>query len=94
MFDEKTPKTSHAKFSVEFNDFAVQTRPVLRLLDRAYTLLYVKRSLGRLGYSKHYRRGKFYSTAVYGRNLNNKIQPIQIYTNNSNSTGMTKNDDV
>ena len=46
------PKTSLAKYSVEFNDFAVQTPPYripfLRLLGRTYTLLYVRRSVGRL----------------------------------------------
>ena len=45
-------KTSLTKYSIEFNDLAVQTRPhriaYLRLLDRPYTLLYVKRSVGRL----------------------------------------------
>ena len=45
-------KTSIAKYSIEFNDLAVQTRshriPYLRLLDRPYTLLYVSRSMGRL----------------------------------------------
>ena len=46
------PKTSLAKYSIEFNDEAVQTRPhrmaCLRLLGRPYTLLYVRRSVGRL----------------------------------------------
>ena len=46
-------KTSLAKYSIEFNDLAVQTRPHrivnLRLSGRAYTLLYVRRSVGRLG---------------------------------------------
>ena len=45
-------KTSLAKYSIEFNDLAVQTRPhriaYLRLLGRPYTLLYVRRSVGRL----------------------------------------------
>ena len=40
------PKTSLAKYSIKFNDLAAQTRPhgiaYLRLLDRSYTLLYVK----------------------------------------------------
>ena len=43
------PKTSLAKYSIEFNDFAVQTRPhrtpYLRLLGRPFTLLYVRRSV-------------------------------------------------
>ena len=53
-------KTSLAKYSIEFNDLAVQTRshripylsriPYLRLLDRPYTFLYVSRSVGRLRY--------------------------------------------
>ena len=46
-------KTSLAKYSIEFNDLAVQMRPrqiaYLRLLGRPYTLLYVRRSVGRLG---------------------------------------------
>ena len=45
-------KTSLAKYSIEFNDLTVQTRPhqipFLRLLDRPYTLLYMSRSVGRL----------------------------------------------
>ena len=45
-------KTSLAKYSMEFNDLAVQTRlhriAFLRLLGRPYTLLYVRRSVGRL----------------------------------------------
>ena len=47
-FNEATQlKTSLAKYSIEFNDLAVQTCPhriaYLRLLGRPYTLLYVKR---------------------------------------------------
>ena len=46
------PKTSLAKYSIEFNYLAVQMRPhqiaYLRLLGRPYTLLYVRRSVGRL----------------------------------------------
>ena len=46
-------KTSLAKNSIEFNDKAVRMRPhriaYLRLLGRPYTLLYMKRSVGRLG---------------------------------------------
>ena len=45
-------KISLAKNLVEFNDIAVQMRPhriaYLRLLGRPYTLLYVRRSVGRL----------------------------------------------
>ena len=45
-------KISLAKNLVEFNDLAVQMRPhriaYLRLLGRPYTLLYVRRSVGRL----------------------------------------------
>ena len=45
--------TSLTKYSIEFNDLAVQMRPhripFLRLLDRPYTFLYVRRSVGRLG---------------------------------------------
>ena len=45
-------KTSPAKYLIEFNDLAVQMRPhrieYLRLLGRPYTLLYVRRSVGRL----------------------------------------------
>ena len=45
------PKTSLAKYSIEFN-LAVQMRPhliaYLRLLGRPYTLLYVRRPVGRL----------------------------------------------
>ena len=45
-------KTSLAKYSVEFNDLAVQMRPhrivYLSLLGRPYTLLYVRRSVSRL----------------------------------------------
>ena len=53
-FNEATQlKTSLAKNSIEFNDLAVQMRPhriaYLRLLGRPYTLLYVSRSVGRLG---------------------------------------------
>ena len=52
-FNEATQlKTSLAKYSMEFNDLAVQMRPhriaFLRLLGRPYTLLYVRRSVGRL----------------------------------------------
>ena len=56
MFGEFTEptqlKTSLAKYSIEFNDLAVQMRPhhriaYLRLLGRPYTLLYVRRSVGR-----------------------------------------------
>ena len=52
-FNEATQlKTSLVKYSIEFNDIAVQMRPhriaYLRLLGRPYTLLYVRRSLGRL----------------------------------------------
>ena len=52
-FNEATQlKTSLAKNSIEFNDLAVQMRPhriaYLRLLGRPYTLLYVRRSVGRL----------------------------------------------
>ena len=51
-------KTSLAKYSIEFNDLAVQMRPhriaYLRLLGRPYTLLYVGRSVGRLGGGHHY----------------------------------------
>ena len=46
------PKTSLAKYSIEFNYLAVQMRPnriaYLSLLSRPYTLLYVRRSVGRL----------------------------------------------
>ena len=46
------PKTSLAKYSIYFNDLAVQMRPhriaYLRQLDRPYTLLYVRKSVGRL----------------------------------------------
>ena len=56
MFGEFTEatklKTSLAKYSIEFNDLAVQMRPhriaYLRLLGRPYTLLYVRRTVGRL----------------------------------------------
>ena len=53
-FNEATQlKTSLAKYSIEFNDLAVQTRPhriaYLRLLGNPYTLLYVRRSVDRLG---------------------------------------------
>ena len=46
-FNEVTQlKTSLAKYSIEFNDLALQMRPhriaYLRLLDRPYTLLYEK----------------------------------------------------
>ena len=52
-FNETTQlKTSLAKYSIEFNDLDVQMRPhqitYLRLLGRPYTLLYVRRSVGRL----------------------------------------------
>ena len=47
------PKTSLAKYSMEFNYLAVQMRPhqivYSRLLGRPYTLLYVRWSVGRLG---------------------------------------------
>ena len=46
------PKTLLAKYSIEFNDLAVQMRAhriaYLRLFGRPYTLLYVSRSMGRL----------------------------------------------
>ena len=53
MFNEAAQsKTSLAKYLIEFNDLAVQTRPhripYLRLLRRPYTLLYVSRSVDRL----------------------------------------------
>ena len=45
-------KTSLAKYSIEFNDLAVQMRPhriaYLRLLGTPYISLYVRRSVGRL----------------------------------------------
>ena len=45
-------KTSLAKYSIEFNNLVIQTRPhriqYLRLLGRPYTLLYVSRYVGRL----------------------------------------------
>ena len=45
-------KTSLVKNSIKFNDLAVKMRPhriaYLRLLGRPYTLLYVRRSVGRL----------------------------------------------
>ena len=48
-------KTSLAKYSIEFNDLAVQTRPhrvaYLRLLGRPYKLLYARRSVGRLWFT-------------------------------------------
>ena len=52
-FNEATqPETSLAKYSIEFNDLAVQMQPhqipFSRLLGRPYTLLYVSRSVGRL----------------------------------------------
>ena len=52
-FNEVTQlKTSLAKNSIEFNDLAAQMRPhriaYLRLLGRPYTLMYVRRSVGRL----------------------------------------------
>ena len=47
------PKTSLAKYSIEFNDLAVQTClhriPFLRLLGELYTSPYASRSVGRLG---------------------------------------------
>ena len=55
-FNEATQlKTSLAKYLIEFNDLAVQMRPhrkaYLRRLGRPYTLLYVRRSVGRLVYN-------------------------------------------
>ena len=52
-FNEATQlKTSITKNSIKFSDLAVQMRPhriaYLRLLGRPYTLLYVRRSVGRL----------------------------------------------
>ena len=52
-FNEATqPKTSLAKYSIEFNDLAVQSHPhqipFLRLLGRPNRLLYVSRFVGRL----------------------------------------------
>ena len=52
-FNEATQlKTSLAKHSIEFNNLAVQMRPhriaYLRLLGISYTLLYVRRSVGRI----------------------------------------------
>ena len=52
-FNEATQlKTSLAKYSIEFNDLVVQMRShriaYLRLLGRPYTLLYVRRPVGRL----------------------------------------------
>ena len=56
-FNEATQlKTSLAKNSIKFNDLAVQMRPhriaYMRLLGRPYTLLYVRRSVGRLRYTR------------------------------------------
>ena len=56
-FNEATQlKTSLANYSIEFNDLAVQMRPhriaFLGLLGRPYTLLYVRRSVGRLLYMR------------------------------------------
>ena len=52
FYEAGRPKTSLAKYSVEFNDLAVQMRPhrivYLSLLGRPYTLLYVRSSVGRL----------------------------------------------
>ena len=46
------PKTSLTKYSIEFNDFAVQTRlhriVYSTLYGRPDTLLYARRSVGRL----------------------------------------------
>ena len=54
-FNEETQlKTSLAKYLIEFNDLAVQMRShriaYLRMLGKPYTLLYVRRSVGRLDY--------------------------------------------
>ena len=51
-FNEAQLKTSLSQYSIKFNDLAVQMRlhriAYLRLLGRPYTLLYMKRSVGRL----------------------------------------------
>ena len=49
MLDEtEKPKTSLAKYSAEFNDFAepMRPKPSLRLSGRPHALLSVKRSFG------------------------------------------------
>ena len=47
-------KASLAKYSIEFNELAVKMRPhriaYLRLLGRPYTLLYDRRSVGRIDF--------------------------------------------
>ena len=66
-FNEVTQlKTSLAKYSIEFNDLAVQMRPhqiaYLRLLGGPYTLLYVRRSVDRL--HRHVILPRFYKFIV------------------------------
>ena len=66
-FNEATQlKTSLAKYSIEFNDLAVQMRPhqiaYLRLLGGPYTLLYVRRSVDRL--HRHVILPRFYKFIV------------------------------
>ena len=64
-FNEATQlKTSLAKYSIEFNNLAAQMRPHriahLRLLGRPYTLLYVRRSVGRLIIAKKEMHGNIF----------------------------------
>ena len=60
------PKTPLAKYSIEFDDLDVQTRPhriaYLRLLGKPYTSLYMRRSVGRLGNGKRSRSFYFFLT--------------------------------
>ena len=52
------PKISISKYSIEFNDFAIQTRPhwipYLRLLGRPYILLHMRRSAVGLAWIQYY----------------------------------------
>ena len=51
MFGEKTPKTSHAKFSVEFNDFPVQTRPVFGAVRQSLHITVCEKVFGPVSYT-------------------------------------------
>jgi len=60
------PKTSLTKYSIELNDFVVQTRPhripYLRLLGRPYTLLYARRSVLSAAYIENWASSLVYLT--------------------------------
>ena len=64
------PKTSLARYSIEFNYLAVKMHPhriaYLRLLGKPYTLLYVRRSVSRLNCPKLDQNNSSTEDKIYG----------------------------